>query len=206
MGCGAGCSSGRADNQTAPKDFVGRTPNTPHPSFRLIRHDMNEHSTSQAGVTGGLPAKARPGPPPRILVVDDDSDIRRLNTQILERFGYEVKAAADGAAGWEALNADRYDLLITDNDMPNVSGLELIEKLWSVRMPLPVIMASGRLPTREFERDPWLQPAATLLKPYSVVEFLSTVETVLRETGNASVPNAPPPEWQRRSAAVGLRA
>ena len=59
----------------------------------------------------------------RILVVDDDDDIRRFNAEALTGSGYHVEAAVDGAAGWEALNADRYDLLITDNSMPNISGI-----------------------------------------------------------------------------------
>ena len=124
---------------------------------------------------------------------------------MLKRFGYKVNAAADGAAGWEALNADRYDLLITDNEMPNVSGIELIERLRAARMKLPVIMASGSIPTSQFDRNPWLQPAATLLKPYSVEEFLGTVKQVLRGTNGARAHVAPLPEWQQRTPVAILR-
>lgn len=166
---------------------------------------MNESAISQTAATNAALLQCQAGPSRRILVVDDDSDIRRLSAAMLKRFGYEVDAAADGAAGWEALNADRYDLLITDNEMPNVSGVELLRKLRAARMALPVIMASGRLPTSEFDQHPWLQPAATLLKPYSVEQFLGTVQQVLRGRDTACGQVAPPPEWQRRTPVPTLR-
>jgi DNA-binding response OmpR family regulator len=118
-------------------------------------------------------------PPEHILVVEDDSCIRELNTEMLTHFGYAVDAAEDGAAGWVALNADDYDLLITDNSMPGLSGVELLKKLYAARMEMPVIMATGTVPAEEFVRYPWLQPAATVLKPYSFAEMLHTVKKVL---------------------------
>lgn len=166
---------------------------------------MNEHHASPTGEPTGASLPSQPKPTRRILVVDDDHEICRLNAAMLKRFGYEVAAAADGAAGWEALNADRYDLLITDNDMPNVTGLELLKKLRAARMALPVIMATGRLPIQDFDRHPWLRPAATLLKPYSAEEFLGTVEKVLHATNGAGGQNASPLDWQTRPPNGGLQ-
>jgi DNA-binding response OmpR family regulator len=121
-------------------------------------------------------------PPHRILVVEDDGDIRRLNTEALLRSGYRVDAAVDGDAGWEALQAGSYDLLITDNSMPKLTGLELLKKLRTARVFLPVIMATGAPPVHEFAESPWLVPDATLVKPYTIPELLATVRTVLRAT------------------------
>ena len=67
-------------------------------------------------------------PPARILVVEDDADIRRLNTELLLNAGYEVDAAEDGAAAWDELQGRPYDLLISVNIMPNISGMGLLEK------------------------------------------------------------------------------
>lgn len=122
------------------------------------------------------------GPPPRILVVDDDEAIRHINTEMLSHSGYHADGVEDGAAAWKALNAESYDLVITDNHMPNVSGLELLRKLKlnSGRMALPVIMATGILPEGEFARYPWLRPSAVLLKPYSLSDLLGLVKMVLR--------------------------
>ena len=100
----------------------------------------------------------------------------------------EVDTAEDGMAGWKALHAVRhapesYALLITDHEMPGLSGLALVKKARAARMALPVIMATGTLPPEDlFTRYPWLQPAAALVKPYSVGQLLGTVEKVLRAT------------------------
>ena len=119
-------------------------------------------------------------PPRRFLVVDDDPDTRQLSVDVLVNANFEVDAAIDGADGWEALRAKHFDLLITDNTMPRMSGLELIEKLRYTRLPLPVIMATGQLPTQEFEQKPWLLPDATLQRPFSNDDLLATVKKVLR--------------------------
>jgi DNA-binding response OmpR family regulator len=112
-------------------------------------------------------------------VVEDDQRIRELGTEFLIRSGYEVDSAIDGAAAWEALNEDYFDLMITDNTMPRLTGIDLLKKMRAARMALPVIMATGVLPEEEFERYPWLQPAATLLKPYTANELLVKVRNVL---------------------------
>jgi two-component system, chemotaxis family, chemotaxis protein CheY len=134
----------------------------------------------------------------RILVVEDDDDIRRFNAEALASSGYHVEAAVDGASGWEALNANRYDLLITDNNMPNLSGVELIKKLNAARMAVPVILASGLEHPHEVAE---LRLAATLPKPFTLDELLGTVKKVLDEAGGgawqAPASNGPPVEpWE----------
>jgi len=114
-------------------------------------------------------------------VADDDPLIRRLSVAVLIRSGYEVDAVADGAAAWESLNANSYALLITDNNMPEVSGIELLQKLRAAGMVLPVIMVTSTFPKEEFAQNPWLQPSAILLKPLTVEEMLETVKRVLCE-------------------------
>ncbi len=142
---------------------------------------MKAAETSHAGEPPRTPLQFQTNPPDHILVVEDDIFFRRLNTQVLVRSGYEVDAAADGAAAWRELNTDIYDLLITDNSMPKLSGVELLRKMRAARMALPAIMATGAFPAKEFARYPWLQPAATLLKPYTGEEMLRVVKKVLRE-------------------------
>jgi DNA-binding response OmpR family regulator len=129
--------------------------------------------------SGSVAVPEQKNPPPRILVVEDDADTRRLNAEVLINSGYEVDAAEDGAVAWEALQKKNYDLLVTDNEMPKVTGVELIKKLHAVRKALPVIMATGVEPKHEFMKNPWLHPAAVLQKPYTTDEFLETVRAVL---------------------------
>ncbi len=153
---------------------------------------MTENQILESSETSETPLCNQSNPPHRILVVDDDAAIRRLNAKMLLNCGYAVDVAADGAAGWQALQLDNYDLLITDNNMPNVTGIELLKQLHAARLDLPVIMATGKLPQAEFDRQPWLQPAATLVKPYTMEEMCRAVKKVLREadspaTGNPAV-------------------
>jgi DNA-binding response OmpR family regulator len=149
---------------------------------------MKDNSSSHAGAPASPEARRGTDPPHRILVVDDDISIRQLHTSLLLRSGYEVDAAENGAAAWDALGAGSYDLLITDNEMPKVSGVGLLKKLRAARMALPVIMATASLPQEEFTRYPWLQPAATLLKPYTLEEMLRTVQEVLRAADEQFAP------------------
>ena len=152
---------------------------------------MNERTISGAEEPASAELQSRILPPHRILVVEDDSTIRRLNTQILLRSGYEVDDVEDGAVAWDALQLNRYDLIITDHKMPRMSGVELIEKLRAARMALPVIMATGMLPKEEFARNPSLEPDATLIKPYTIYELLEKVQEVLRTTTGACGVNTP---------------
>jgi two-component system cell cycle sensor histidine kinase/response regulator CckA len=115
----------------------------------------------------------------RILVVDDDKSIRELNTEMLTRSGFEVDAAADGAVGWEALQTKRYDLVITDNYMPRVTGIEMVKKLHAAGMKLPVIMATALFPQEQFIQNPWLETIPTLIKPFKLAELLDIVIKVL---------------------------
>ena len=121
-----------------------------------------------------------------ILVVEDDPQLRRLNSLLLSRSGYDVDGADDGAAGWEALQAVSYDLLITDHLMPTLTGLELLIKVHGAGITLPVIMATGTPPEDAFQLRPWLRPAATLIKPYLVADLLRTVRRVLRQPENSA--------------------
>jgi len=172
---------------------------------------MKDDKLSPARGPDGAPLPCQTGPPRRILVVDDEPDIRRLNAEVLKSSGYVVDTAEDGKAGWHALRAashapDSYDLLITDHNMPELSGLALVKKLRAARMDLPVIMASGTLPQEDlFARYPWLQPAVVLIKPYGVEDLLGTVEQVLRGTVSPGEQIAPPPDWRSRPSAGGLR-
>jgi CheY-like chemotaxis protein len=85
-------------------------------------------------------------PRSRILVVEDEFDLRRLTAEVLIRAGYRVDVAQDGATAWSALQLSQYDLLITDQFMPKMSGVQLLRKIYMAGMTLPVIMAPGICP------------------------------------------------------------
>ena len=132
----------------------------------------------------------------RVLVVDDDEMVRRLNAEVLRCSGYEVDTAIDGAEAWAELNDREYDLLVTDNEMPGFTGIDLLAEMHAAGMTLPVIMATGNFPAEKFASAPWLRPTATLLKPYAVSDLVETVQEVLRAANSARPEITPlPPNW-----------
>jgi DNA-binding response OmpR family regulator len=149
---------------------------------------VEKHSSERDGQGKSLP---------RILLVDDDRNVRQHSITALTASGYDVEAAQDGAAGWQALQADTFDLIITDNHMPKMTGLEMIEKMRAARIATPVIMATHDLPTHEFVRKPWLKPKAMLQRPFTLDDLLKTIKGVLGgDNGNGGhsdtlMPNTP---------------
>ena len=142
---------------------------------------MTDKITTHDGKPAGAPFQYQTSPPRSILVVEDEPDIRRNNATVLHRAGYNVDTAEDGVFAWEMFGVGDYDLMITDNNMPNLSGIELLKKLYATRMAVPCIMATGKMPEEEFRQCPWLQPAAKLIKPYTVEELVGVVRKVLLE-------------------------
>jgi CheY-like chemotaxis protein len=126
------------------------------------------------------PVQEQKNPPNRILVVDDNRDTRQHSVDLLTGAGYEVESVNDGAAGLNELQDCEFDLVVTDNVMPRMTGAEMIAKLHSCRLLLPVIMATGCLPTHEFASKPWLTPNATLQRPFSDEDLLAAVKRVLQ--------------------------
>jgi len=116
---------------------------------------------------------------PTILYVDDNVVIRDIYGEILLQAGYEVDLASDGKAAWEALQRKNYELLITDYDMPQLTGLELAERVRDAGMTLPIIMASGSdwLANKDAHARLWL--SSSLQKPFTPEMFLQTVNAVL---------------------------
>lgn len=152
-----------------------------------------------------MAAQLNPGPAPRILVVDDEPAIRELNAGLLMGAGYKVDTADNGAVAWTALQLLEYDLLITDNLMPLLSGVDLILKLRTAGMTLPVILVSGEMPPASIQQDARMKIQATLCKPYSIVELLATVEQILRLGSEARSAAAPVPVSQTLAAGTRLQ-
>jgi DNA-binding response OmpR family regulator len=123
--------------------------------------------------------------------------MRQLDSEVLRESGYQVDTAENGLVALHSLNTDHYDLLIIEEEMPMVTGLELVKKLRSNDMMLPVIMVLGTMPARETNPNSWPQIQAILLKPYTVAELSRTVREVLRAVGSgASYQFALPSNWQ----------
>lgn len=147
---------------------------------------MSPHFQPNGDSDSPTPNRSKRNSHQRILVVDDDKIIRQLNSKVLILSRYEVDTAEDGDVAWKALQAVNYGLLITDNQMPKVSGIELVKKCRCKRMTLPIILASGAPPANTES----LQLAAILLKPFTAHQLLKTVKEVMRgQLPNNTTPN-----------------
>jgi two-component system sensor histidine kinase and response regulator WspE len=83
----------------------------------------------RAMTTPGNTASEPAHGPKRVLVVDDSITVRELERQLLEARGYTVDVAVDGVDGWNAVRAGRYQLVISDVDMPRMDGIELVRSI-----------------------------------------------------------------------------
>src|SRR5690349_2187788 len=116
---------------------------------------------------------------PRILVVDDEPQLTRVLRTGLTSRGYDVRAAADGLAGFEVFNDWHPDLVITDLAMPNVDGLELCKRLRAVSpVPIIVLSAKGEEKTKVEALDLGADDFVT--KPFGIDELLARVRASLR--------------------------
>jgi two-component system, chemotaxis family, sensor histidine kinase and response regulator WspE len=98
--------------------------------------------------------------PKRILVVDDSITVREMERQLLENAGYQVDVAVDGMDGWNAARMGQYDLIVTDVDMPRLSGIELVQQLkaHATLRSIPTIIISYK--DREADRLQGLEAGA----------------------------------------------
>lgn len=96
----------------------------------------------------------------RILVVDDSLTVREVQRRLLENSGYEVIVAVDGMDGWNTLQLNKFDLVISDIDMPRMNGIDLIRKIKGEPSlkDLPVIIVSYK--DREEDRIRGLEAGA----------------------------------------------
>lgn len=115
----------------------------------------------------------------RILVVDDDADIRTLLSDFLEQHGFAVTAVPDGASMDQAMATQEFDIAVLDVMMPGEDGLSILRRL-SARGGLPVIMLSAI--GSDIDRIVGLEMGAEdyLPKPCNPRELLARVRTVLR--------------------------
>ncbi|HEX8848498.1 MAG TPA: ATP-binding protein [Gemmatimonadaceae bacterium] len=125
-----------------------------------------------AGPTGGRE---------RILVVDDEESVRSAVRRILQRYGYEVLDAADGAEGLEILRreGDRVALLLTDMVMPVMSGRELVEHAAQRFPELRIVVMSGHTEDPSLRQGQLANEHAFIAKPFTVTDLSATIRRVL---------------------------
>src|ERR1700761_1266417 len=115
---------------------------------------------------------------PHLLVVEDNSSVRHYYVELLGSNGYRVDYAEDGEAGWQRAQAHKYDLIITDHDMPRLTGVGLIQRLNESESKVPIILVSGTLAPDD-ERLSKLDFFCLVPKPFSCESLLQTIKEAL---------------------------
>jgi CheY-like chemotaxis protein/anti-sigma regulatory factor (Ser/Thr protein kinase) len=118
---------------------------------------------------------------PSILLVDDQGTLARLGQRTLESAGFEVTAHTSSVHALESFRANprHFDLLITDNSMPHMTGLELVEKILNLRPNLPVLMVSGVGESMPIEALRECGVTRLLSKPYEAAELEALVKELI---------------------------
>ncbi len=124
--------------------------------------------------------------PKRILIVDDDANLRAVLEALFEPKGYEIIQAGDGEEGLEKIKARRPDILILDGMMPKKSGFELTYELKNhpEYESIPIIMLTGIDKVSTKTSGYWRQKSRADLyveKPFDYADFVNTVEKMLKE-------------------------
>jgi len=111
---------------------------------------------------------------PKVLIVDDDSDVRRLYAIGLNQRGFEVKLAANGAEAVERIGSERPDVVFLDWLMPLMDGGEVLDRLGpDAGSSIPIIVISGQ-PAPSLGLDPRIQ--SWLTKPVTVEQLVLEIQ------------------------------
>lgn len=126
---------------------------------------------------------AQPAARPRLLLVDDDEAITSVLGSFLQRNGFQVATAADGAGGLAAAQAQRPDVVVADVAMPGMDGREMLRRLREAGTWIPVVLLTqvGEAGERALALDEGADDY--LNKPFDPVELVARVRAVLRRAG-----------------------
>ena len=131
-----------------------------------------------------------------ILVVDDEESLRTILSRFLSGLGHSVLTATNGADALTVLEEDGVDLLITDINLPEVDGIELLEALTARGKKVPVIAMSGG---GTFDKSLLLGSSSllgavdTLEKPFELDALRASVDRALAAPSSRASPNRSPP-------------
>ena len=116
----------------------------------------------------------------RILVVEDDAELRELFRQVLGKNGYQAVGAADGVQALDALDNDYYDLIISDVRMPVMDGYELVRQLREAGITIPVLMITAKDGFDDMRTGFLSGTDDYMVKPVNVNEMVLRVGALLR--------------------------
>ena len=119
----------------------------------------------------------------RILIIDDDKDICEYMQLLLTQSGYEVTAKTDPREGLEALREEEYHVVILDIMMPELNGMEVLEKIRDFDSDIAIVIFTGYPSVDTAVTSMKYDVSDYIKKPFDVDEFNQTLEKILREKG-----------------------
>jgi len=119
----------------------------------------------------------------RILFIDDEEDLVAMGDEMLTGLGYHVtaKTGAREALALFRIDPSRFDLVITDQTMPGITGEELVTEILTIRTDMPIIMCTGYSPLVDSDRASEAGIQAFTMKPLTEKEMAVTIRKVLDE-------------------------
>lgn len=143
----------------------------------------------------------------KVLIVDDEQQLRRLFMRSLGKAGYDVSEAKDGAEALALVQAQRFDLVISDVQMPDIDGMQLLQALRAFDPGLPVALVSGSFDDLAPQRAKELGAFACLAKPVAFQDLHRVAALALAERASGTLPALEPTDsHERLRAAPDLRA
>ena len=120
-----------------------------------------------------------------ILVVEDESSLRKLIELVLQSRGYRVVSANDGVEALRLFGelGERVSVVLTDLQLPNLNGLELVRAIRAKDRNIPIIIASGTLVAWSLEELKELTVTAFINKPFTTANLLKTIAEVSSSPG-----------------------
>jgi CheY-like chemotaxis protein len=119
----------------------------------------------------------------QILLVDDEVVQVRSEQHLLERLGYKVIAKTDSLEALEVFRSqpEAFDLVITDQAMPHMTGIKLAEELMRIRSDIPIILCTGFSEAVDGKEAKAMGIREFMMKPFSARDLAETVRRVLGE-------------------------
>lgn len=116
----------------------------------------------------------------KILIAEDDRELRQLFSHVLTKNGYSVKGVTNGREALDAINADYFDLIISDIMMPEVDGYELVHTMRDAGNTTPVLMVTAKDSFDDMRRGFISGTDDYMVKPINVNEMVLRVQALLR--------------------------
>jgi chemosensory pili system protein ChpA (sensor histidine kinase/response regulator) len=152
----------------------------------IVKEESKKTSTSEE-VSDKKPSKKEKilvkkkkirGRPPKALIVDDSVSVRKFVSSVLEKNKYATVLTEDGPEALEKLRKEKFDIIITDLEMPKMHGFDLIEELRSYKkyQSIPIVILTGRAGKKHKDKGKELGANAYITKPFKENDLLKSLE------------------------------